>query len=111
MAIYNEVSSGGLKTKGCSIENFIEFFDTLFHSGDVLFNIHKAKRGFLEKVVLKRHFINSCHRKFGIIEIMYVDTLNAYWNESDLIERSLAESLVQSYFDRISYLADRSSRC
>lgn len=104
MAVFNETGVGGVVPAGCGIITYIDVHQTLFATGDILFNIDKAKKGVLEKVVIKK--VNIINAKFtgGQFEVMYVDTFNALWNETDLVSHAQAIILATAYYNDI--LAD-----
>lgn len=97
MASYNEVGSGGAKMRGCGVVEHIHVVATTFGPGDVLYSIYKARRGILEKVVIKYAKIIKNKRTGGQYVFLYVDTLNALWNEYDLVPYSQAYQLAQNY--------------
>jgi len=104
MAVFNETSAGGALTTGCAIITYVDVHQTLFAARDIVFNIDKAKRGILEKVVIKKVRIINGLLTSGQFEVMYVDTYNALWNEWDLVSHATALALATAYYGDV--LAD-----
>jgi hypothetical protein len=99
MAIFSNTGNGGTKVSGCALITYCKTYLTLYAPGDITYNIHKAKRGVLEKAVIKRHKIINANKTGGIFQVMYVDTLNGLWNEWDLISHSQAIALATAYYE------------
>lgn len=108
---YNETMSGGVKVSGCPVVTFIKTYQTLFASGDVVFNVHKARRGLLEKIVIKSPKLIQNIRTGGTILVMYVDTFNALWNEYDLISHSQAIALATAYYEDLLEDLEEIDKC
>lgn len=58
--------------------------------GDTLYIKSRAKLGIFERVFIKKVLLNG---RFKIVPI-YKDTMNALWNENELVTREEAEALV-----------------
>lgn len=96
---YNEVGSGGAKTGGCVIVLVSHQYVTMFGIGDILYNIHKARKGVLEKVVIKELVPIKQSLTYGQFRVIYKDTLNALWNETDLVDLETAKDLAEEYYE------------
>jgi len=103
--VYDELTSGGLRVGGCPFVGVLRASVTAFGIGDTVYNIAKARRGFLEKVVIKVVRTVVSRRTQGANRVLYVDTLNGLWNEYDLVVYEKAVELIQMYFDAVE--ADR----
>ena len=101
MNTFVESPSGGLISNGTATIVYYKSNFVPFGPGDIVYNIHKAKRGVLEKVVIKRIKVINPKHTFGNFEAMYVDTLNGLWNESDLTSHSKAIEYVVDYCERM----------
>jgi hypothetical protein len=111
MAIFNESGNGGKIAGGCAVITYIKTYRTAFAAGDIVFNIDKATKGVLERIVIKRPKIINSARTGGHFEAMYVDTLNALWNEWDLVSHAEAIILVQLYYEELLEEAAALARC
>lgn len=94
---YKYYGSGIIQTFGCArIEKDIY---VLYKWGErsVVFLKPKALKGVLEKVAVKKVYLNF---KLGRYTPIYQDTLNSLYNEEELISEVEARSLAQEYIDR-----------
>lgn len=101
---YNELGSGGVGSAGCAVISMYHVYTTLYGIGDVLYNIDKARRGVLEKVVIKQIIRVKPSLTMGQFKVMYKDTLNGLWNEYDLVTPDQAQALALAYYNKL--LAD-----
>jgi hypothetical protein len=101
---YNEISAGGIRVHGCAIITKAHIYTTLYGVGDIVYNIDKAKMGILEKVVIKELIQAKPKFTSGIFVVLYKDTLNALWNEYDLVTYEDAKALAETYYENL--LAD-----
>jgi hypothetical protein len=99
--IYNEVGFGGVKTSGCAIVFVPHITYTAFGVGDILYNIHKARRGVLEKVVIKQIIPAKTILTNGLFVVLYKDTLNGLWNEYDLVTLADAKLIAETYYQNL----------
>jgi len=111
MAIYDETSSGGAVLGGCASLVYLKTYITAFGVGDIVYSLPKAKRGVLEKVVIKRLKVLSEQRTGGVFQVMYVDTLNALWNEWDLVSHAEAIAIAKAYYEDLLALAQSLKTC
>ena len=118
MATYNETGSGGglvggialnahsptyggAKVGGCAALVYVKTYTTKYGAGDIVYSLPKAKRGILERVVIRRvNALNSLLTQ-GAFEVMYVDTLNSLWNEWDLVSHADALAIAKSYYEAL----------
>lgn len=97
-------ATGEIRLGGCAgylVEAFL-YYD--FEIGSIVFNKDKAVRGVYERVVIKdvrfpKTYTNHRRRvcKHCDLKPLYVDTLNALWNEEDLISYDQAQRLVSEW--------------
>jgi hypothetical protein len=111
MAVFNEIGAGGSEVAGCAIITYIDVHQTLFAARDIVFNITKAKRGVLEKIVIKKVKIINSKFTYGQFEVMYVDTYNALWNEWDLVSHATAIALSTAYYEDLLVDLDKLKVC
>lgn len=111
MAIISETGSSGMITGGCALITYCKTYVTLFGPGDIVYNINKAQRGVLEKVVIKRQRVLNKERTGGVFEVMYIDTFNALWNEWDLVSHSQAIALATDYYEGLLEDASKIRSC
>jgi hypothetical protein len=100
--IYNEIGHGGIKVRGCGINSISHIYEIAFEIGDILYNIYKAKRGILEKVVIKQIVTVKMQKIKGKLVVIYKDTFNALWNEWDLVDFATAKGLAEAYYDQLA---------
>ena len=111
MATFNETISGGAAIMGCAVITFFDRLITLFAAGDIVFNIDKARKGVMERIVIKKIKVINASLIGGQTEVMYVDTLNALWNEVDLIDYDDALALATAYYEALLAEAAVLPRC
>jgi hypothetical protein len=98
MAIYDEMASGGAVITGCALLKFYDIIVTQYGTGDILYNLKKAKHGTLEKIVIKYPRLANLKKSQNQITIIYVDTFNGLWNENELIPLSQAVQYAEDYW-------------
>ena len=111
MAIYDETAANGGKVAGCATITYIKTYRTDFAAGDIVFNVDKARRGILEKVVIKKQKVINSIKTGGQFKVMYVDTLNALWNEWDLVSHAQAIEVAKAYYENLLADAESLSKC
>lgn len=94
---YDEVGSGGVEIGGCLTIEILYPRVTALGVGDTLYSIAKARRGKLEKVVIKAVRTVTSRRTYGSNRVIYQDTLNGLWNEYDLVLHEEALALITIY--------------
>ena len=111
MPEFNETSLGGITIGGCARPQQKHLETTLFAPGDVAFNAYKARRGTLEKVVVKKAKLLCTRKIAGLQRVLYTDTLNGLWNEDELVDFATAKALAMQYqYDLMDEL-DGQIRC
>lgn len=108
---YNETVSGGLIVGGCATITRTEIIVSAFGAGDVLYNINKAKKGVLEKVVIKSYMLAKHSLTQGVRVFVYKDTFNALWNEWELVPYATALALAESYYTNLLAQLDELNEC
>lgn len=111
MATFSETGNGGSTTGGCALITYCKIYVTAFGPGDIVYNVHKAKRGIMEKIVIKKQKIIDRSKTNGLFAVMYIDTFNALWNEWDLVSHSQAITLATSYYEGLLEDAARIKTC
>ncbi len=83
-----------------------------FAPGEVLYNAVKARRGILEKVIVKSVRSVANRRTLATSRVLYVDTFNGLWNERDLVTPDEALALVVAHVQRLDDDAEAmAARC
>ena len=111
MAVYDEIAVDGGKVSGCATITYIKVYTTLYAAGDIVFNVDKANQGVLEKVVIKKQKVINSNKTGGQFRVMYVDTLNALWNEWDLVSHAQAIEVAKAYYENLLVDAEKLSKC
>lgn len=99
MAIYDELGIVDFTAGGHASVTYRDNIITLYGPGDVVYNVHKAKLGVIEKIVVKYPKIVKNAKTYGKVVVLYKDTFNALWNESDLIVKAEAVALATAYYE------------
>ena len=97
---YNYVSEGGITISGNSFAYRRKFIHFKYGPGSTLFLSYKAKMGVLERVTIKRIDVWSNYKTNFLKVPIYVDTLNAFYNESDLCTEADAVSLAKELYQK-----------
>jgi len=97
--IYNELATGGARTTGCSVVEYLDLFFSTYAQGDVVYNVDKARVGILERIVIKKQRVINNINTQGQYVTLYVDTLNALWNERDLVLFAEAQDIATAYLE------------
>lgn len=101
MSTYNEIGTGGATISSCAWIKFLDQLHTIWGAGDIVYNVDKAKRGVLEKVVIKKQTITRNIKTHGQYSVLYTDTFNALWNEWDLVTFAEAQLLSVIYLEQL----------
>lgn len=91
--------SGGSKTGGCATTFRTVYIAYKWGENSILYVRHKAAKGILERVAIKRVILNSSPKTYNQIVPIYQDTLNSLWNEDDLLIEAHARDLVLAYWE------------
>lgn len=103
--IITYTGSGTVFIDGCGEYTVARNYDYLWNVGDTCFLRYKAIKGKLEKIVIKQIKLVTNYQINGEIKFIYVDTLNALYNESDLITQYQAVNLAKQYYEFQMFLA------
>jgi hypothetical protein len=94
---YSWNASGGVHLRRCghiwSVTPLI-IYTIRFVKGDQAWLRYKAQVGILESIFIKKYKIFGDQATYGVI---YFDTVNAAYNDGDLISNADAIALVQAY--------------
>jgi len=91
MSDYNDEATGGAIAGGCSVITHTTTVTANFALGSIVYRKYRAQQGVLEKSVIKRILVNQYN------EVLYIDRLNAIFNEDELVSHTTALALVASY--------------
>ena len=111
MPEFNEAAQGGVIAGGCARPQQKHLETTLFAPGDVAYNLDKARRGTLEKVVVKKQKLLCTRKVAGLQRVLYTDTLNGLWNEDELVDFATARALAMEYQSDLIGELDGQIRC
>ncbi len=99
--IHDVPTSGGTVVSGYGVPAQLHVTVARFGVGETLYYIDKARRGILEKVVIKAIRAIVSKRTPARGKVLYVDTFNGLWNEWDLVPQATADALVDAYFENL----------
>ncbi len=88
---FTYVATGGVQVFNCADCKFSITRHYEFPIGSILFIKAKAMKGLYRRVVIKEVRFPSAYVN------LYVDTLNALWNEDELVSHQTAIALIQQY--------------
>jgi hypothetical protein len=109
---YNGSASGGVRCGGCPDVSASHIYITTYGEGDIVYNIYKARKGVLEKIVIREILTSKMSLTGGLFQVMYKDTLNALWNEDDLITLEDAQAFAEVYYeDLLRQMAELHQNC
>jgi len=95
---YTYDSYGVIAIKGCAALKVIFTWESKFNNGSEAFILYKAKRGVLEKVVIKKIFLTN-NSSLNNAMFGYIDTYNRSWNESELAWFAEAKPIALNYLN------------
>ncbi|MCK9458226.1 MAG: hypothetical protein M0R80_01065 [Proteobacteria bacterium] len=91
-------ATGKITIKGCALPiKVTEYYTFPFGIGSVLYVIAKARKGVLEKVVIKKVNLTGFDGKAPVYN--YVDTTNRVWFERELTWQSTAIELATNFIE------------
>jgi hypothetical protein len=99
--IYNEVGSGGTMANGFAFQDALNLTRTKFVPGEAVYYVAKARRGILERMIVKNVRTVTNRRTRGGNRVLYVDLYNRLWNERDLVLPEQAQALAAAYVERL----------
>lgn len=104
---YDYTTTGGLRVGSCAAYQLTHFFIYGFAVGSIVYSRAKANKGVYEKIFIKNIKPVSRYPVTGKnvvpetrFKAMYVDSLNGYWNEDELVSYEVATDLVDAYYVR-----------
>lgn len=110
---YTYTSTGTIRFGGCASYSLYHVFTYAFAVGSIVYNERKARRGIFEKIFIKKVRPVSKYVIFSKNNVpetrfkaLYIDSLNAYWNEDELVSYDMASALVDDYYLRSALLAE-----
>jgi hypothetical protein len=92
------VGSGIIKLSPCFQASSAAYITYKWIPGDIVFFKPKAKKGILEKIVIKKVRIISKYSLGGQKVFLYEDTYNSLYNEDELITEADAILLAEAYY-------------
>lgn len=105
---FTYTATGSIRVGGCSSYKWSYNYRYAFAIGSILYLKPKALKGVLEKVVVKDvrfpRKSDPTRRllcRFCDLYPLYVDTLNALFNEEELITREEAVELIRDYQEKL----------
>lgn len=96
----NYLGSATVYTKGCADTEAFAYLNYEWGEGSILFAKHKALKGIMEKVAIKRVILNASAKTGYSVVPIYQDTLNSLWNEKDLLTEPDAKALAIQYWEK-----------
>ena len=96
---YNYIGNGGSKTGGCALTYRAVYIPYKWGENSILYIKHKAAKGTLERVAIKRVILNKGPKTGNQIVPIYQDTFNSLWNENDLLLEEDARNLALKYWE------------
>lgn len=96
---YTYTGSGFIVVGGCTSVNLYVNLTYRFKAGDTCFLKFRAKKGKLEKVVIKEVHVVSNDYTYGAVVFMYKDTFNAIYSEDDLVTEKEAILIAKQYYE------------
>lgn len=114
---YTYISNGGIgQVGGCSTYTLFRLYFVKYKVGSIVYSKPKALKGVIEKIVIKKIRLfpereNSLQSvcKICTFPPLYIDTLNAYHNEEDLVGPEDAVDLVDQYLARQRVLVEKAA--
>jgi len=96
-ANFEYIGSGEAETLGCAVVSMLVYYNNAYSEGSIAYLKHKAMKGILERIAVKRLIIRQDKATGGMILFLYQDTLNSLYNETDLIPYQQAVDLAEAY--------------
>lgn len=91
--------TGGPQIIGCAGVRYEIFIDYKFGEGSVVYLKHKALKGVLEQVAIKKVILVQNRKTFMKMVFLYQDTLNGIYNEDELLTQQDAIDLAVAYHE------------
>lgn len=99
------VGHGNAYITGCTKYKLYLYNIYKYKPGNILYLESKAKIGKLEKIVIKKVRLVGNKQTSGQVRFIYQDTLNALYNEWELINEYDALLLAKNYYERQMFFA------
>jgi len=101
------IGTGQIRVGGCGLYTHYKLIYVRFKVGSIVYSKPKALRGIIEKIVIKKIRLFP-EREYPLKKVcnicnfppLYIDTLNAYHNEEDLVGPEDAVALVDAYLEQ-----------
>ncbi len=108
MANFTYSASGKLCCHAFSPALYHAFYYTRYAERDVVYDLRRARtRGQLRPVAIKRLYFVDPQISGGEVRVLYIDTLNSWWNEGDLVTHAEAIAAAQAYWQGVAEQASR----
>ena len=102
-------SIDGIIIGGCSSYSSNIYYWHRYGVGSIVYFKPKALRGVFEKIVIKEVRMTKKYKGTKYNAVIYVDTLNAIFTESELIKYDDAVYYVKSYREYVRNLAEKTA--
>lgn len=100
MADFNYTGTGGARISGCADTKSIKYLPVSFQIGDSVYVYDSARKGFLERVVIKEITAVRNRATFYQYLVKYKDTWNRIYFEGDLVDEYDALSAIKAFLER-----------
>lgn len=100
MADYHYTGTGGARVSGCADTQSIKYISVSFRIGDSVYVYDSARRGFLERVVIKEVTAIRNRSTYNQYLVRYKDTWNRIYFEGDLVDEFDALTTIKEYLER-----------
>lgn len=97
---YEYVSSGKITISGCAPSENTIYVPVMFKEGELVFEARLARKGRLERLIVKNIIIINNIRTSGSYHINYVDTLNEVYLQEELVNHATAIDLATEYYEK-----------
>lgn len=105
---YTFIGDGKLRFFGCPVINVEKLYPSKFSIGEILYPLKKARLGILEKIAIKKVFLNFKDTQPIFI---YKDTFNSLYEEKELCRFLEAQQEVDSFTSYVETLIMNSGGC
>ena len=98
-------ATGGVSIFGCATIKHYDYYNYLYGENSIVFLRHKAVRGVLEKIAIKKVILKqgakgwNNYGTYGKIHPLYQDNLNTYYNEEELCTHQEAVELAKIFYE------------
>lgn len=81
---------------------FQTFIWTKYAERDVVYDRSEARKGRLRAVAIKSLYLVDVRHTGSAFRVLYIDTLNGWWNEADLVPHAEAIALATAYWQHVA---------